>query len=192
MSEREISLEENEDGVDREWLTRIDFPEFGFELAIVREFDGKEGECVVVKSTDYGKTWKVAAEAPYSQWHAIELAEELEMFVAIASRGDVQVMTSPDGETWTERKAPDGYWETAAWSPKLKVFAVVGWSNDDNKAMTSPDGINWTSSDAPNGSWDRLKWSHERDLFIAEAWMGMNREMTSPDGVTWTVTSRLR
>ena len=111
------------------------------------------------------------------------------MFVAVAYTGANQVMTSPDGITWTTRSSASNYWLSVCWSPELSLFVVVA-SSGTNRVMTSPDGINWTArSESEANAWTSVCWSPELSLFVAVSYTGTNRVMTSPNGITWTSRS---
>ncbi|MFT5607109.1 MAG: hypothetical protein ACI9PZ_000909, partial [Parvicella sp.] len=62
-----------------------------------------------------------------------------------ASSGEKQVMTSPDGVTWTRRDAAEPEsnksWQSVAYGNGL--FSAVA-NGGSKRLMTSPDGINWT------------------------------------------------
>ena len=112
------------------------------------------------------------------------------LFVAVASSSNVtnQVMTSPDGSTWTGRSAAtSSLWTSVAWSPSLSLFAAVSSSGTGTRVMTSPDGINWTAQNsAADNNWTSIVWSPEKNLFVAVANSGSgNRVMTSTSGTFW-------
>jgi lipid-binding SYLF domain-containing protein len=109
------------------------------------------------------------------------------MFVAVATSGNNQVMTSSDGITWTARaEAEANQWYSVCWSKERGLFVAVATSGT-NRVMTSPDGITWTARAAAEANaWVSVCWSKERGMFVAVAFDGTNRVMTSPDGITWT------
>lgn len=153
-------------------------------------------------STD-GKSWTLVSSSNISTTAAaftsVTWSPELSMFVAVAcARGpfgtcsnsatSLRVMTSPDGEVWTERTAADttSTWQSIVWSPDLDLFVAVADSGD-NSVMTSSNGTNWTQQTVPeDNAWKSVTWSPELDLFVAIAGSGTNRVMTSPDGINWT------
>jgi hypothetical protein len=99
-----------------------------------------------------------------------------------------QVMTSPDGITWTPRVVAVGTnsWNSITWSPELRIFCAVSQTGTD-RVMTSPDGISWTPQTAPEANeWNSVTWSPQLGIFCAVSETGTNRVMTSPDGITWT------
>lgn len=71
------------------------------------------------------------------------------LFVAVARTAGVNnVMTSPDGETWTLQTVPvSTEWRAVAWGGGL--FVAVGLAG---KVITSPDGVTWTEQSSPISS----------------------------------------
>ena len=132
--------------------------------------------------------------APWGLWDSVCWSPELGLFCAVTGAyngvgGGLQnydVMTSPDGATWTYQIAPaDNYWEDVCWSPDLNLFCAVSGSTP--YVMTSPDGVTWTGqTGAQVGGWFGICWSSTLGLFCA-CQHGTSGMMTSPDGVTWTL-----
>jgi hypothetical protein len=111
------------------------------------------------------------------------------LFVAIKQQGtDAQVMTSPDGVTWTTRAVPEDLnWNDICWSEDLGLFVAVAQGGSATEVMTSPDGITWTArNQSEAGQWRSVVWAPALNLFVAVGTLGSNRVMTSPDGITWT------
>jgi hypothetical protein len=111
------------------------------------------------------------------------------LFVAIKQQGtDAQVMTSPDGLTWTTRAVPEDLnWNDICFSPSLNLFVAVAQGGTATEVMTSPDGITWTARNQANaGQWRSVVWAEALGLFVAVGSTSGNRVMTSPDGITWT------
>lgn len=123
-----------------------------------------------------------------SLWLSVAWAPSLGLLCAVATGG--QVMTSPDGITWTTRTAPEAnLWRDVCWSPGLALFVAVAASGT-NRVMTSPDGIAWTArSAAAANQWYGVTWAPSLSLFAAVSIDGANRVMTSPDGSAWTSRS---
>ncbi len=127
------------------------------------------------------------------QWLSVCWSPENELFCAVAQDGDTtnQIMTSPDGITWTSRTSPsDRRWAAVCWSPELSLFCATPYDGAVGvQVMTSPDGITWTSrTSASARQWGAICWSPELNLFCSVAYDGdtTNQIMTSPDGITWT------
>lgn len=147
-------------------------------------------------ATNPGTTW-LARTAVQSTWAALCWAEELGLFVGvggIGAGGQPNVITSPDGITWTQRTAAtDTNWQGVCWSPELGLLVAVGGSGTGpvpTAIMTSPDGITWTSQtpSLTDVVLNAVCWSPELSLFVAVGWRSLSTSevMTSPDGVTWT------
>ena len=111
------------------------------------------------------------------------------LFVAVARTGDGtnQVMTSPDGFTWTAgTSAASGEWRGVAYGNGLWVATKYG----GNQVMTSPDGFTWTARSIPGSgqSWTTVVYGNGVWVAVAESGAsGAERVMTSPDGITWTL-----
>ena len=95
-------------------------------------------------------------------------------FVAVSNNGTTQVMTSPDGITWTARTAPAGYHSGIAYGNG--TFAVWGG------AMTSPDGITWTAQSPFYNSASAIAFGNNTFVVVLTG----GSVYTSPDGITWT------
>jgi hypothetical protein len=117
-------------------------------------------------------------------WFSITYGNGL--FVAISSifPSNYQVMTSPDGITWTGRTAAQANsWSSVTYGNGLFVAVAV---NGTNRVMTSPNGITWTARTAAS-AFNWISVTYGAGLFVAVANSGdINRVMTSPDGITWT------
>lgn len=119
-------------------------------------------------------------------WDGIAWSPALQLFVAVAGSGTTtDVMTSPDGITWTARTpAVTSSWRAVTWAPALTLFCAV---SSAGLVMTSPDGVTWTQRTAASASgWTAIVWSPDLSLFVAVATSGASQVMTSPDGITWT------
>ncbi|MCX6954077.1 MAG: immunoglobulin domain-containing protein [Verrucomicrobia bacterium] len=93
--------------------------------------------------------------------------------VAVGESGTI--LTSPDSETWTERRAGSlGMLYAVAWSGKR--FVVVGYGNS-----TSTDGIAWTAVDSLYGGFS-VVWSGTQFVIVGAE----GAIVTSPDGLVWT------
>ena len=112
------------------------------------------------------------------------------LFVAVGWTGTYQtdartIMTSPDGETWTARTAPNlKSWSSVTYGNGLFV-AVSQSFYSGSHVMTSPDGENWTAQSTPYEQWRSV--AYENGLFVAVGGgYGSSRVMTSRDGIAWT------
>jgi len=139
----------------------------------------------VMTSSD-GINWTLQTTPDVNnQWAGVAYGNGLFVAVAADGTGD-QVITSPDGITWTARDgAADSDWFGIGYGNGL--FVATG----TDTIMTSPDGITWTSRTAPSDSshqWHSV--AYHDGLFVSVAKTGTgNRVMTSPDGITWTTRS---
>jgi hypothetical protein len=122
-------------------------------------------------------------------------------FVAVSFDGDNidganrQVMTSPDGITWTGRAAsqPAG-WRAVTYGmidssttatpngTRIPGFVAVGQLGP---VMTSPDGITWTNRVTGNQGTDLYGVAYGNGRFVAVS-NSFKKLMTSTDGITWT------
>mgnify|MGYP000885202262 CR=1 FL=1 len=59
----------------------------------------------VMTSDDYGATWTLRT-CPAQKWTSVVWADTLGLFVVCSEDGTQQIMTSPDGITWTLRDTP--------------------------------------------------------------------------------------
>jgi hypothetical protein len=133
-----------------------------------------------------GTNWTARTAASALNWASVTYGNGL--FVAVArSSGSSNVMTSPDGITWTLRM-PSSIamnWNCVTYGNGL--FVAVGTligASTDKTVMTSPDGITWTERTAiSNNLWNSVVYGN--GLFVAVA-LGGNSVMISPDGITWT------
>ena len=117
--------------------------------------------------SDNGTAWGYSTQTVRS-WRSVCWSPALRLFCAVCDDGtSSDVMTSPDGATWTLRTTPSSKtWKTVCWSPELRLFiagAVTGIGND---IMTSPDGITWRSV-SPAGTYGAICWSPELRQFCS-------------------------
>ena len=104
-------------------------------------------------------------------------------YMAVAASGTGNVMTSPDGITWTARAvAENNQWLDIIFGGGV-IVAVA--NSGTHRIMTTADGLTWTAITAPeNNDWRSLAYGN--GIFVAVSQDGTNRVMTSPDGITWT------
>jgi hypothetical protein len=141
------------------------------------------GTTTHIMTSRNGKDNWTAQTSPDLNLYAVAWSPELGLFVATGDSG--AIVTSPDGETWTQRTAPaSNQWRAVTWSPELGLFVSVSISGTvGQRGMTSPDGITWTLRDAAGGEW--VTWVADLGLFISGG-SGDATIQTSPDGITWT------
>jgi hypothetical protein len=134
--------------------------------------------------------WTIRASTIVNnEWSSVCWSPQLSLFVAVswyANNGN-QIMTSPNGITWTLQLQPEtNFWNTICWSPELMLFVAVA-SSGSNRVMISSNGTNWTAASAAQANtWISVCWSSELRLFVAVSQDGANRVMTSNNGITWT------
>jgi hypothetical protein len=137
-----------------------------------------------IMTSPNGVTWTDRSNEQ-SNWTSICWSHERSLFVAVAASGTNNLITSPDGITWTPAVHPAGC-NSICWSPQRSLFVAVG-TGAVNSVVTSPDGINWTSRvGIITNSWQSVCWAPEILQFIAVGSSGSSQVMTSPDGITWT------
>ncbi len=138
-----------------------------------------------------------AAPFEIPSWNSITYGNGL--FVLVGYSGDVgvkaEVMTSPDGITWTPQNAPYGVILQSVTYGNGKFVAVSGYNQEVGSPdiYTSTNGTTWTSSvsntniSAADRRWTVLTYGN--GLFVAIGGDGgsSDRVITSPDGITWTV-----
>lgn len=122
------------------------------------------------------------------QWRSIAWSPELEMYCAVSANGAQQIMTSPDGDTWTLVTAPVvASWVSVAWSSELGMWCAVAYNGAAQRIMTSPDGVTWTARwIATPVALGKVVWAKELGLWCAVSYSGEGpRVITSPDGINW-------
>ena len=82
-----------------------------------------------------GETWTARAAAEANSWYSVAYGNGL--WVAVATSGANQVMTSTDGITWTPRVAAEANsWRSVAYGNGLWVAVATSGAN---RVMTSPN-----------------------------------------------------
>lgn len=180
------------------------------DLFVAVSSTGVLGDGQHVMTSPAGDAWTLrdSIETYDGPYRDVCFAPALGLVCAVALGNDVynsqpglatQIMTSPDGLTWTRRVAADGenYWSCVEWSPELELFcslspginAGVDGGGTAIRIQSSADGVTWTGHEAPGlAQWRDLCWAAELGLFVAVASNSTgNRVMTSPDGETWTM-----
>ena len=147
-----------------------------------------------------GFTWTKRSSATNEAWRSVSASGSL--FAAVATTSVFatgnQIMTSPDGVSWTIRTTPapanTNFYGIVGMNSLLtatRFVAVASNNSNGNRAMSSNDGITWSMRATPaNNDWKAVCWGGQllAQLFVAVADSGTgNRVMTSPDGITWTI-----
>jgi hypothetical protein len=141
-----------------------------------------------VQHSPDGLVWTAAATVPQANnWHSVCWADTLGLFVAATDGGTNQLMTSPDGNTWTVQTNAITGAQGIVWDEinhKLVTYSSSGNSS------TSTDAINWTAHVAAPlavGGLHHGTYLRGTGGFV----IGGNNGsiITSPDGITWTVHS---
>lgn len=135
-------------------------------------------------STD-GITWTpyVLPNTSRRAWTSITYGGGQFVAVSDDTSAGSQVMTSPDGITWTARTSALQYgWQKVAYGNGLFIAVASTGAVTTTRIMTSPDGITWTSRTHPSTSLRSVAYGN--GLWVACGTTG--DIMTSPDGSTWT------
>lgn len=129
--------------------------------------------------------WTARSATAANSWSDIAYGNGT--FVAVSHNGTNQVMTSPDGITWTARSSPSGF-GAVEFGNGLFV-AVEPWGS--RNMATSPDGITWTSRpNALPANLDMSSFTYGNGRFVAVGgFNSLGNAATSTDGITWTMQS---
>lgn len=138
--------------------------------------------------------WQNEAAASATSWSSVVWSPELGLFCAVSlAAGTSNIMTSPDGVTWTTRTGPTLQpYQSVCWSSYLGLFCAVPSAGGATTIATSPDGITWTGQTNPGTTlaWTRVVWADSLKLFVAvSATSSTSGVMHSSDGVNWTQLS---
>ncbi len=130
------------------------------------------------------------APATSNQWLAVTYGNGL--FAAVAARASSgQVMTSPDGITWTASSvtgANDIYFRGITHGNGR--FVAVGTQQfGSNQVMVSSDGLSWTLYGPANREWSSVAYGAGVFVAVSRTNIGAGSVMTSADGTTWSVVS---
>ena len=142
--------------------------------------------------TPAGMEWTQQTAPPASnEWLTVTYGGGL--FAAVAARASSgQVMTSPDGITWTAvsvTNADDIYFRGITYGNGR--FVAVGTSQfRPSQVMTSTDGATWNLHIAADREWSSVAYGAGRFVAVSrKVFAGSSSVMTSTDGVTWTSTT---
>ena len=124
----------------------------------------------------------------------IWVAGSINLFIlSVFNGGTTSIMTSPDGQTWTNRTTPTDFWTFLAYQEGTGT--IFCFDNNANNWITSTDGTTWSSSNTattPPASLfgaNRVIWSEGQQQFSA---VRSNGDFYStPDGDVWTLDSTL-
>lgn len=140
-----------------------------------------DGKLVAVGSNENG--WCVATyQGSWSQENmgainpkSICYSQSLNMFVAVGTNrangsSPIQISTSSDGWSWTDRTAPSVMdWTDVVWSPERSMFLAISSTDEGttNGVMVSADGITWQGQQTPYmfGIWPSVCWGANK--FVA-------------------------
>lgn len=134
------------------------------------------------QAADSSQIWTLQSAPLIRSWDGVAFGDGL--FVVVSNSnvyGDAQVITSPDGVTWTQRTpANDFTYRDVIWA--ANQFVAVGATGH---AMTSPDGITWTAQTMSDASKNYYGVTYGANLYVAVGGSA-GAISTSPDGITWT------
>jgi hypothetical protein len=126
--------------------------------------------------------WISRVSALNNNWQSVVYGDGL--WVAISNQGfNSDIMTSPDGITWTIRTTPSAAgWNSITYGNGIYVAVRFGGTfTGNNTVLTSPDGINWTLRSAIGSAWNDVHFAN--GLFVAVG--NTNAIMRSTDGINW-------
>ena len=112
------------------------------------------------------------------------LAYGANTFVGVMSTGKANILSSPDGITWTKRTISNTLGKNdIIWDQVLGQFITVGQSGI---VMTSTDGITWTTRTSNTTSTlHRIKKENNSYCIVGDS----GTFLRSDDGITWTKRS---
>ena len=162
------------------WYSVCWSPQLGIFVAVA-QYGSSSTETDRIMTSPDGISWSKSTSTIGGD--SVCWSEELGLFVSVR---DINVLTSPNGITWTTRAYNAvGSLVSVCWSKQLRLFVAVVYygSSNNNKVITSPNGTTWTGRlsadiDGTTG-WSSICWSPELGIFAAVAETGINRVMTS-------------
>lgn len=106
--------------------------------------------------------------------------------IGLDSSATTNIETSPTGQTWTQRTAPNALARgPIAVGPNIAVMLSTA---STDKCLTTTDGVNWTERTLPaSTNWRSVAYNARAGKFIAVSGTGgANGIAISSDGITWT------
>jgi hypothetical protein len=130
-----------------------------------------------------GMTWTLQSPDNATLLTLYDVVSDGTQFVAVG--GELfggTIVTSPDGEVWTESHTVSARLDGIAWNG-VGQFVAVG---QGDVILTSPDGQTWTSqSSGTSGKYlSKAIWAGDKYIVV-----GDDVILTSPDGTSWTTAS---
>ena len=151
----------------------------------------RSGSLNQVMLADDGFHWIGQVTPEYATWQAIEWSGV--NYVAVAFGAPVsgkQVMTSPDGITWTMRATPGG---DVRWIAICKHGGrMIVISTNSRNVMTSDDhGLTWTLRTGLDraSSWQSIASNGSTVVAVGRASMTNAVETSTDGGITWSYQS---
>lgn len=146
---------------------------------------GQQGSNRIWTSVN-GSSWTAIIAPVQLAWANVAWSPDLSLFVAVSTNGTGnQVLTSPDGVTWTSQvtPTPTRSWNKVNWL-NGKFYALA--QNGTEKLMTSPDGVNWTLVNFGVPSFIPTDMAYGNGLFLAATSSGGSTVfMSSENGTSW-------
>ena len=147
-------------------------------------------------SEDGGVTWTmetqlasvVGANYPYSAVWDGDYDRFVMNLIRDATTGTGQVLTSPDGATWTlAGSIPNEALANLTWAPGISTLFGIGTGYGVYVYSSTDGGTTWTQHAAPNlstgGMLSGLCWSDDLSQLIA--WVGSVVYYSTDSGATW-------
>ncbi len=141
----------------------------------------------ITKSVDNGISWTahtVPGTGEFDSWY---FASFLKGMFIVATRdavfGTNKIITSPDGETWTNRG-------TSTYIPDGRAVGnanVVCMPTTDGGVLRSTDGLTWTFVGLPGSPSENGQLAYGNGIFM---YVMPTNTYSSTDGLTWTTTAR--
>ena len=142
-------------------------------------------------------TWKYYSAPDTNTWVSVTVG--LDLFVAIANEGGTGqdtahlIMTSPDGQTWTEQATTTSgglnadEWQCICFSIGSERFCAVAEDGTDGRVITSDDATTWTYQASPGNGWNAVV-SNDSTTFVAVSTFNSGRDTmrSTNNGVTWS------